>query len=42
MGDQHHHVQELAGHGVGLPMDFQNVTEENLSWAINEVINNPR
>uniref|UniRef100_A0A0A9Y0D8 UDP-glucuronosyltransferase n=1 Tax=Lygus hesperus TaxID=30085 RepID=A0A0A9Y0D8_LYGHE len=39
--DQFKDVKFMTTVGMGLPLHYDNITEETVSWTINEVINNP-
>ncbi|XP_021912896.1 uncharacterized protein LOC110826504 [Zootermopsis nevadensis] len=41
-GDQQLNVLWTVSKGFGVLLDFSNVTSESVSWALNEVLNNPR
>jgi glucuronosyltransferase len=41
-GDQQLNVLWAASKGLGVLLDFNNITSESVSWALNEVLNNPR
>ncbi|KAI5633117.1 UDP-glucoronosyl and UDP-glucosyl transferase domain-containing protein [Phthorimaea operculella] len=40
--DQWYNVEKYVHHGIGLKISLETVTEEELTYAINEVINNER
>lgn len=40
--DQHFNMVHAAHNGYGLTIDYGNVTESSMSWAINEVLENDR
>uniref|UniRef100_A0A146L0V5 UDP-glucuronosyltransferase n=1 Tax=Lygus hesperus TaxID=30085 RepID=A0A146L0V5_LYGHE len=40
--DQFKDIEFLTSTGMGLRLNFDNITEETLSWSINEIITNPR
>ncbi|XP_049768134.1 UDP-glycosyltransferase UGT5-like [Schistocerca cancellata] len=42
MADQHANVKRSVSAGIGLQLDFQNITEVSLTWAISELLNNHR
>lgn len=42
IGDQQLNVLWTVSKGFGVLLDFSNVTSESVSWALNEVLNNPR
>lgn len=41
-GDQHKNVKQIATSGIGISLRNDNTSEASISWAINELINNPR
>jgi UDP:flavonoid glycosyltransferase YjiC (YdhE family) len=41
-GDQKLNMLRIVSTGMGVLMEFKNVTTESLTWAITEVIENPR
>jgi glucuronosyltransferase len=40
--DQPYNVAKIISAGIGIKLDFANITTEAVLWAINEVLNNPR
>lgn len=40
-GDQHSNAENARQFGIGLQLDYLNLTEASLSWALNEVLDNP-
>ncbi|KAF6200760.1 hypothetical protein GE061_005205 [Apolygus lucorum] len=42
MYDQYKDVEFLTFSGMGLRLNFDNITEETLTWSINEILTNPR
>jgi glucuronosyltransferase len=40
--DQHRNVFWAVSEGLGVSLDFSNVTSDSVSWALNEVLENPR
>lgn len=42
MGDQPKNVNHIQAVGYGVGLDFKNLTDASISWAINEILNNPR
>jgi glucuronosyltransferase len=41
-GDQSSNMHKAVSAGYGVMMDYNNITEESLTWAIKEIIENPR
>lgn len=41
-GDQMMNMMRAERNGWGITVEFKNLTEESLSWAINEVLSNPK
>ncbi|PSN42526.1 hypothetical protein C0J52_16171 [Blattella germanica] len=41
-GDQELNVARAVSSGFGILLSFENITEESVSWALNEIINNPK
>lgn len=41
-GDQMTNMAKVNENGFGIRLDFHNVTESSLDWALTEVLNNPR
>jgi glucuronosyltransferase len=41
-GDQQWNMFCATSEGLGVTLDFNNLTFESVSWALNEVLNNPR
>ena len=41
-GDQSHNAEVIEEKGNGLILEFKNITEVSLKWALNEAIGNPR
>jgi glucuronosyltransferase len=40
--DQRYNLAKIVSAGIGVKLDFANITTEAVLWAINEVLNNPR
>lgn len=40
--DQHQNVQHMESIGIGVKLAYVNMTGDSLSWAINEVLGNPK
>lgn len=41
-GDQGYNLAKIVSAGIGIKLDFTNITTEAVLWAVNEVLNNPR
>jgi UDP:flavonoid glycosyltransferase YjiC (YdhE family) len=41
-GDQKLNMLRTVSAGMGVMLEFENVTTDSLTWAITEVIENPR
>jgi glucuronosyltransferase len=41
-GDQNLNMERAVSAGYGIMVEFSNVTEESLTWAIRETLENPR
>jgi UDP:flavonoid glycosyltransferase YjiC (YdhE family) len=41
-GDQPYNLAKVVSAGIGIKLDFANITTEVVLWAVNEVLNNPR
>ncbi|CAA9994595.1 unnamed protein product [Nesidiocoris tenuis] len=41
-GDQFRNLKILSSTGFGVELVFDNLTDQSVSWAVNEVLNNPR
>jgi glucuronosyltransferase len=41
-GDQPYNMARIVSFGIGIQLDYNNVTEQSLTWALNEVLNNKR
>jgi glucuronosyltransferase len=41
-GDQAFNMAKVVSSGLGIVLEFQNVTTESILWAILEVLENPR
>jgi glucuronosyltransferase len=41
-GDQSLNMRKAATAGYGVMVEYNDVTEESLTWAIREIIENPR
>jgi len=41
-GDQKLNMRRAAAAGMGVMVEFKNVTTDSLTWAVTEVIENPR
>ncbi|KAF6206164.1 hypothetical protein GE061_017389 [Apolygus lucorum] len=40
-GDQPKNLKVVEHTGIGLQLKFDNLTEKSISWAVNEILNNP-
>jgi UDP:flavonoid glycosyltransferase YjiC (YdhE family) len=40
--DQPYNLAKIVSAGIGIKLEFANITTEAVLWAINEVLNNPR
>lgn len=40
-GDQYKNMRHATTYGYGIKIDFNNVTEESLQWALGELLDNP-
>jgi len=40
--DQHYNLARMVSLGVGIQLDYENITTESVTWALNEGLNNPR
>lgn len=40
-GDQPKNIVRMTTAGYGIGLDYDNLTETSVSWAINEVLSNP-
>lgn len=41
-GDQSHNAEVIEEKGNGFILEFENITEVSLKWALDEAIGNPR
>jgi UDP:flavonoid glycosyltransferase YjiC (YdhE family) len=41
-GDQPYNVAKTVSAGIGIKLDFANITTEAVLWVVNEVLKNPR
>jgi glucuronosyltransferase len=41
-GDQPYNLAKIVSAGIGIKLDFANITTEAVLWAVNEVLGNPR
>jgi glucuronosyltransferase len=41
-GDQHHNLARIVSFGIGIQLNYGNITYESVTWAINEVLKNDR
>jgi UDP:flavonoid glycosyltransferase YjiC (YdhE family) len=41
-GDQYYNLAKIVSAGIGIKLDFANITTEAVLWAVNEVLGNPR
>jgi glucuronosyltransferase len=41
-GDQRVNVARIASFGIGIQLDYENITTCSVMWALNEVLNNHR
>jgi UDP:flavonoid glycosyltransferase YjiC (YdhE family) len=41
-GDQPYNLAKIVSAGIGIKLDFANITVESVMWAVNEVLDNPR
>lgn len=41
-GDQYHNAAAVVGRGQGVRLDYANFTAESLSWAVGEILSNPK
>jgi glucuronosyltransferase len=41
-GDQTYNLAKIVSAGIGIKLDFANITTEAVLWAVNEVLGNPR
>ena len=40
--DQHYNLARIVSAGIGIKLDYENITTESVTWALNEVLNNQR
>jgi glucuronosyltransferase len=40
--DQRGNIARIVSFGAGIKVDFENITMESVTWALNEVLNNQR
>jgi glucuronosyltransferase len=41
-GDQYYNLAKILSAGIGIKLDFENITTVAVLWAVNEVLANPR
>jgi glucuronosyltransferase len=41
-GDQRQNLATVMSYGIGIRLDYENITTESVTWALNEVLNNER
>jgi len=41
-GDQYYNLARIVSFGIGIRLDYDNITTESVTWALNEVLNNQR
>jgi UDP:flavonoid glycosyltransferase YjiC (YdhE family) len=41
-GDQRYNLARIVSFGIGIQLDYENITSESVMWALNEVLNNQR
>jgi glucuronosyltransferase len=41
-GDQYYNLARIVSFGIGARLDYENITTESVTWAVNEVLNNQR
>ena len=41
-GDQRVNLARIVFSGIGIRLDYENITTESVTWALNEVLNNQR
>jgi glucuronosyltransferase len=41
-GDQRYNLARAVSFGIGIQLDYENITTESVMWALNEVLNNQR
>jgi len=41
-GDQYYNLTRIVSFGVGIRLDYENITTESVKWALNEVLSNQR
>jgi glucuronosyltransferase len=41
-GDQRVNLAKIISSGIGIRLDYENITTESVTWALNEVLNNER
>jgi UDP:flavonoid glycosyltransferase YjiC (YdhE family) len=40
--DQPYNLAKVVSAGIGIKLEFANISTEAVLWAVNEVLNNPR
>jgi glucuronosyltransferase len=40
--DQHYNLAKIVSAGTGIKLAFSNITKQSVTWAVNEVLDNPR
>jgi UDP:flavonoid glycosyltransferase YjiC (YdhE family) len=40
--DQRYNLARIVTLGIGIQLDYQNITASSVTWALNEVLNNKR
>ena len=38
--DQCHNLARILSFGIGIRLDYENITTDSVTWALNEVLNN--
>jgi len=41
-GDQRQNLAKIISSGIGIWLDYENITTESVTWALNEVLDNER
>ncbi|XP_015113242.1 UDP-glucuronosyltransferase 2B17 [Diachasma alloeum] len=41
-GDQHNNIVDYHSLGMAIELDIHNLSEESISWAVNEILHNPK
>ena len=41
-GDQYYNLARIVSFGIGIRLDYDNITTESVTWRLNKVLNNQR